>query len=1256
VAEVLESEASIAASTAVEPAGSSTLRRRLGHALRWLLAKVARAPSRNELTYPSRAGLSEGMDDDRWNASPGPEWWAVFQRLTVPVLIYQLDEAGRPLPFLAINDAALRLYGFSRDEMLSMTSMELVDPDVLDIPRAIEDIRRRSSLVVDSQHVARDGRRIPVEVHAHYFEIDGCPTILSICRDVSERKQAEAAALEQERRLARVLESINDAFLALDHDLRITYVNRLAASVVGKQPADLVGRLLLEEYPVYQGTEIERAARRALETGEPVRLETLSPVSGRYLEVTFYATPEGLSIFSRDISDRMQAQAELERHTERLRQLAAASLAVTAAPDLEAKLQVITDEARRIIGAHQSVTSLTRGPDWAQSINAVSLSEKYAEYHDYDAMPDGSGIYAEVCRHNQVFRLTQEELEAHPAYKHFGRHAADHPPLQGWLAAPLVGSSGENMGVIQLSDKEEGNFEEDDEAVLVQFAQFASIAIEAATAERARLEAAEQFRVLAEAMPQKVFTAGPSGSVENINRQWLEFSGLLAEELQGDGWTRLVHPDDLKMNVRAWQRAVEQGEPFEFEHRFRRADGEYRWHLSRALPLRDPKGQVVMWVGSNTDVHDLKVAEQSVRESEERFRALVSQTTAGIAQVDLTGHFLYVNDRYCEITGYDANTLYGMKMQDITHPDDLPGNIPLFKRAIQTGEPFTVEKRYLCPDRREVWVNNSVTAIVNEQGTPYGVVAVTIDISERRQQEQALRESEERYRGLVETTAAIVWTARPDGYVDYFSPQWYEYTGLSTEQTLGEGWTAAIPPEHRERVLDAWHEAASQGREYEVELPLNGADGVSRWHLARGLAIRGGDGHVSRWIGTALDIHERKQAQEELVALNATLERRVVERTAVAEHQAQQLRQLAAQLTRVEQNERRRLALTLHDHLQQLLVAAKFHIGVVEGRLESEAGAVLDQVNDLIDQSIDVSRSLTVELSPPVLHEAGLGAGLEWLARWMKDKHDLTVDVQIEAGAEPEDEHVRTMLFEAARELLFNVVKHARVNRASAELSRLGREQVRMVITDEGIGFDPARAYDAPEPIAGLGLRSIRERLTHLDGQVVIDTERGQGTRIMIVAPRLAIPMDRPYKMAPGEPPSGGRPGTSNVSQTQPAAWPTVRVLLADDHKILREGLASLLGGIRGIEIIGEAEDGLQAVELALELKPDVVVMDVTMPRLNGVEATRRIMKALPGVRVIGLSMHSEADMAYPMREAGASAYLTKGGPAGALVDAIRGM
>lgn len=115
-----------------------------------------------------------------------------------------------------------------------------------------------------------------------------------------------------------------------------------------------------------------------------------------------------------------------------------------------------------------------------------------------------------------------------------------------------------------------------------------------------------------------------------------------------------------------------------------------------------------------------------------------------------------------------------------------------------------------------------------------------------------------------------------------------------------------------------------------------------------------------------------------------------------------------------------------------------------------------------------------------------------------------------------------------------------------------------------------------------------------------------------------------------------------------------VRVLLADDHKILREGLASLLDGFDDISVVGEAEDGVQAVDLALQLKPDVVVMDITMPNLNGIEATRQIVDALPRTRVIGLSMHEEGDMAGALREAGATAYLTKGGPALALVEAIR--
>ncbi|WP_104992510.1 ATP-binding protein [Deinococcus sp. NW-56] len=183
--------------------------------------------------------------------------------------------------------------------------------------------------------------------------------------------------------------------------------------------------------------------------------------------------------------------------------LARAALRIGQAPGLQAALEVITEEARLLVGAHQSVVSLTVSEDWAQAITAVSLSDKYAAWQDYAVPPDGSGIYALVCRVNGPLRLTQAELEAHPAWRGFGQHADQHPPMRGWLAVPLVGKGGRNIGLIQLSDREEGEFSARDEQILVQLAQFAAVTvenarlIELAQAELERREQAEaRLRVL----------------------------------------------------------------------------------------------------------------------------------------------------------------------------------------------------------------------------------------------------------------------------------------------------------------------------------------------------------------------------------------------------------------------------------------------------------------------------------------------------------------------------------------------------------------------------------------------------------------------------------------------------------------------------------------------------------------------------------------------------------------------------------------
>ncbi|MEN6626223.1 MAG: PAS domain S-box protein [Candidatus Sumerlaeia bacterium] len=397
-----------------------------------------------------------------------------------------------------------------------------------------------------------------------------------------------------------------------------------------------------------------------------------------------------------------------------------------------------------------------------------------------------------------------------------------------------------------------------------------------------------------------------------------------------------------------------------------------------------------------------------------------------------------------------------------------------------------------------------------------------------------------------------------------------------------------------------------------------------------------------------------RKSQAELVELNRTLEDRIAERTsqldqlnADLERRAHQLRALAQELTETEERERRRLADILHDDLQQLLVGAKLHLGLLPSRFPQAYGSeLIAQITRMLDESISKSRGLAQELSPPLLHQQGLVATLDWLGRQMKSKYGLNVRIAAAFNIDV-PEPIKVFLFRAAQEMLFNVVKHAGVSDAAVEVEHAAG-MVRLKVSDQGKGFAVEHGLPAGWGTSGFGLFSIHERANLLGGRLKIESAPGLGSHFTLEIPiEPTIPPEAELAAAQGSAVETLPPGEAVKGQS-------IRVLLVDDHQVMRQGLAAMLFNAPDLEVVGEAEDGRQAVDMVQACQPDVIIMDVSMPIMDGIEATRVIKREWPAMRIIGLSMFEEEDLAKAMIDAGAESYLSKAMGLKELVDVIR--
>jgi len=337
-----------------------------------------------------------------------------------------------------------------------------------------------------------------------------------------------------------------------------------------------------------------------------------------------------------------------------------------------------------------------------------------------------------------------------------------------------------------------------------------------------------------------------------------------------EAWRRIVHPEDVALAEARVDEALKSMKPLLNRYRIVRGDGTVRWIDVHGDVVRNERGDAVRLTGLCIDVTDRVAADEALRESEGKLRLFVEHAPSALSMFDHAMCYIAVSRRWMSDYGLDESII------GRCHYDVFP-EVPerwkeIHRRALAGAVIRSEEDRFDRLDGSVHWLRWEVRPWFRANGSIGGMVVMSEDISERKRVQDALRDSEYFYRQTLESMPGMVFTTRPDGYCDYQSQQWEEYTGVPVAELRGDDWNTLLHPDDRRMALDAWYAALGERGTYDLEYRVRRRDGVHEWFKVIGRPIRDANGKVVRWLGVAVNIERLKQAEALLAQRSRELE------------------------------------------------------------------------------------------------------------------------------------------------------------------------------------------------------------------------------------------------------------------------------------------------------------------------------------------------------------------------------------------------